>query len=345
MNFTASSKGKKPAQASSFIPTVPSSHHIPTPQEVIEISDSEPDSPSFTRVNQASVKFAVSSLATGEEVIEIMSSDAEDSPEAPHSPPTQTLSLLDVSQMPPVRPSQLTQAGESPDLPDLTPIPPQSSIPPPPHPEVSSPHEAENMMDVDNIVQHSPPLPPPPSPIPQVDLAVDALERTLLNVAVSSSITCPPSTSEPEMGPPTDDRDTPQVTPTPSVENTTQSAGSDDGSHPPPPSSSPSYHTPLPRRPAPSLKRHFHGGPYGFFKGASTSAIHTWETLPQNRDPPASPPSVCQDGKPPTTSMVTPPIPDFPCEPGIAQVNGSTLLSQLSPNAPFRYLYHLTQLT
>ena len=331
-------------------------HHIPS-SEIIEISDSDgPDPPQFTGVNQASVKFSISSLATGQEVIEIMSSDAEDVPPPPCSPLIQTVPLPDIPQTLPERSREPTHAGGSPDLPDSTPIPPQSSFPPPPQsPEVSSPHEVENMMDVDDVIQHSPPPPPPPPicpslhlPIPQADLTVDAIQRTFSNVTVTSSPTHPThpphapdfvEDSEPEAGPLTElayDGDFPQVIPTPLVENNTvQTTSSEEDFHPPPSTSpsSQSHQTSLSRNPTPTVRGLLYGGPNGIFRGANTSIVqHIWATFPQNTipSPPASLPSIHPDeepeiGLPPATNTI---IPESNSLPGTvtAQVNYSILL-------------------
>ena len=329
INFIASLKGKGLAKGSSSSPNIPTSHHIPASHEVIEISDSDgPGSPVFTEVNQGSVKYIVSVLPeTGKEVIELMSSDAED---IPQSPLVQTLPLPDLSQVAVERSQQPVHAGGSPDLPDLTPFPPQSSFPPSSQqlPEVSSPHEAGDMMDIDDPIQDSLPLPPPSLPLPppfpslpspsippstpQVGLAVDTVdtvERALSSVAVTvlPSPTRPPSSphasefvedSEPETESPTEaihDIFTPQATPAPSVENTTiQGPESDNDTHPPPPpsSSSSSHHVPLSRHPTPSVRCLLYGGPNGIFKDANTSVMqHIWATNPQSPTlcPPASP--------------------------------------------------------
>ena len=350
VDFTAPSKGKNTAHASSS--NAPTTHHIPTSLEVIEISDSDgPNSPEFTGVNQAPVKFSVSLMETGQEIIEIVSSDAEDASQPPHSP-IQTSPLADISQMSPERLQQPAPIGGSPDLPDLTPIPPQSSFPVLPQcPQVSSPHEVENMMDIDDASQHSPPLPspPPPLPVPQVDLSIDVIGRTLSSVTVSPSPTNPThpphapefvEDSEPDAGPSKGfhDRGTPQTTPTPPVENAiVQSAESDDDFHPPPPpsSSSPSHNVPLSRHPTPTVRHLLYGGPNGIFKDANASIVqHIWATVPQ--DPishtPTSPPNPHPDGGLENGLLsalgaVTPPVPTSPHGPTIVQVNGSAALS------------------
>lgn len=353
MNFTASSKGKNPAHASSSRSNVPTSHYIPSSLEVIEISDSDGhDSPEFTGVNQAPVKFSVSLLETGQEVIEIMSSDTEDTSQPPNSP-IQTSHLADISQMSPEGLQQPPLVGGSPDLPDLTPIPPQSSFPTLPQlPQVSSPHEVENMMDIDDTSQHSPPLsspPPPPLPVPQVDLSVDAIGRTLSSVTVSPSPAHPThplhasefvEDSESDAGPSkggVHDRDTPQVTPPPLENSVVRSAEPDDDFHPPPPpsSSSPSYNVPLSRHPTPTVRYLLYGGPNGIFKDANASIVqHIWATIPQ--DPvsnlPTSPPNAYPDGElenglSSAVDAVTPPIPTSPHRQAIVQVNDSTPLS------------------
>ena len=299
-------------------------------------------------MNQAPVKFSVSSLETGQEVIEIMSSDAEDIPQPPYSPPTQTPSLPDISQMPLRRLRQSNHGGGSPDLPDLTPIPPQSSFPLSPQlPEVSSSHGAENMMDIDDPIQHSPP--PPSPPLPQVDLTVDAIERTLSNVTVTSSPAHQAHSlyafgsvedSEPEAGPSTEmthNRDALQATPTPPVENTiTQAAESDDDFHSPPSTSpsSHSHHTSLSRHPTPTVRGLLYSGPSGIFKDANNSLMqHTWITLAQNTapSPPTLSPNVYPDGepevRPPPATDATTPIPDPLPDPAVSEVNHTILLS------------------
>lgn len=327
--------------------------------EVIEISNSdEPDSPRFTRMNQGLVKFSISSLETGQEVIEIMSSDAEDVPQSLHSP-IQTSPPPGIPQMSPGRLRQPSQIGGSPndDFPDLTHIPPQGSFSSSPQlPDVSSSEETENMMDIDDVIHHSPPpplplpQPPLPLPIPQINLAVDAIERRLSNVTVSpipSHSTHLPHASEfvedsePEIGLPTEvthDRGASQVTPTPPMENTTvHSAESDNDSLPPPPpsSSSPSYHMPLSSHPTPTVRCLLYGGPHGIFKDANTSIVqHIQTTLPQKpiSSPSSPPPDVHLDeesevGLPSTIDAVTPPMPDYPNRAAIAQVNDPILLS------------------
>ena len=291
-----------------------------------------------------------------------MSSDAEDASQPPCPSHTQTPPLPNVPQVPPAH------VGGSPGFPDLTPIPPQSLPPLPPQiPEASSPHEVENMMDVDDTIQHSPPPPspppPPPSiPLPQADLAVDAIGRTLSNVTVTSSPVHPvhPShaldfveDSEPEAGSPTEaahDGGAPQATPTPSVENIiTQAAESDDDFHPPPPTSpsSQSHHTSLSRHPTPTVRGLLYGGPNGIFRDANTSILqHIWAALPQNTtsSPPALPPNIDPDREPEvqlpsTTDVIIPPVL------AITQVNHSILHPKLLPNPSFRHLWPPTPLT
>lgn len=244
-------------------------------------------------MNQALSKPSVSFLETGPNVIEIMSSDGEDNPQSPQSPQSpliQTSSLPSISQTQPGGLRQATHMRRSPGLPDLTPIPPEGSLPLPSQlPEVSSPHEVENMMDVDDTVQHSSPFSPPPSLplyIPQVNHTVDAIERTLSNVTVSSPPihqAHPPHAfepiedSEPEGGPSTEDNhdvDGPQGIPIPSVENIiAQNPESDDGFHSPPPpsSSSPSHHISLSSTPI--VRCLLYGGPNGIFRDANTSIM------------------------------------------------------------------------
>jgi len=334
------SKGQNPAQGSSSM----SSHHIPVPKEVIEISDSdEPDSSRFTGVDQALPK-PPASMTTGPEVIEIMSSDAEDEPQSPQSP---------LAQMPPNRLRQSTHMRESPDLPDLTPIPPQGVFPLPSQlPEVSSPHEVESMMEIDDPVHHSPPLPPPASsslPVPHIDPTVDAIERTLSNVTVSPSSPHPPypphafepvEDSEPEEGPPTEDThdtDAPQTTPIPSGEDIIdQSTGSDDDFHPPPApsSSSPSHHIPLSGHPTPTVRHLLYGGPNGIFRDANASIVQYMQTSPPQNptlNPPTSLLNTHPDGEaeiqPPSPIDAPPPhVPNLPYGPMTTQVNDTFLL-------------------
>ena len=349
LDFSASFKGKNPAHLPSSTQNAPTSHHIPTSFEIIEISDSDgPNSPEFTRVNQAPVKFSVSLMETGQEVLEIMSSDDEDTS---HPPPIPTSPPASMPQMSVERLEEPAPDGGSPDLPDLTPIPPQSSFPAHPQlPQISSPHEVENMMDIDDAIQHSPPLPSPPSPpspplpAPQVDLAIATIERALSSVTVSPSPAHPahpPHVSEfvedsdPDAGPPKGvihDRDTPQATPTPSMENTVvQSAGSDDDSHPPPPpsSSSTSHNVSLSRHPTPTVRHLLYGGPDGIFKDANASIVqHIWASIPINptSNLPTSPPNDYfngepENGLPSALGTVTPPVPTSPHEPATVQVN------------------------
>jgi len=279
-----------------------------------------------------------------------MSSDTEDASQPPHYP-IQTSPLAVISQLLPEGSRQPAPIGGSPDLPDLTPIPPQSSFPAlPQFPQVSSPHEVENMMDIDDTYQHSPPLPssPLPSPLPvsQVDLSIDAIGRTLSSVTVSPSPIHPShpphasefvEDSEPDTGPSkggAHDRDTPQATPTPPVENVVvQSAESDDDSPPPPSSSSPSHNVPLSRHPTPTVRHLLYGGPNGIFKDANASVVqHIWSTVPQDPipNPTTPPPNVHPDGElenglPSAVDAVTPPEPTSP--PAIVQVNDSVPLS------------------
>ena len=238
---------------------------------------------------------SVSLLATGPEVIEIMSSDAEDNHQSPQSPLTHTL--------PPISQEK--------------PLPPQ----------LPSPHEVERMMDIDDTTQHSPPLPPLPSlplQIPQVDPTVDAIERTLSDVSVSSSPTHqdhPPHAfesvedSELEEGPlvrDTYDMDTPQDALVPSVGNAIiQATGSDDDFHPPPPSSSssPSHHIPPSGHPTPIVRYLLYGGPNGIFRDANASLIqHIQVPLPQTPQLPS------------TSNTVIPQTPSPPHGPTISQV-------------------------
>jgi hypothetical protein len=310
VNFPASSsRGKNTAQVfSSSVPRVQSSHHIPVSKEIIEISDSdEADPPWFTGMDQASSIPPVSLLATGPEVIEIMSSDAEDTHQSPKSPLTHT----------------------------LPPVPQEQPL----FCQPSSPHEVERMMDIDDMIQHSPPLPSPPSltlQVPQVDPTVNAIERTLSNVSVSSSPTYqghPPHAfesvedSEPDEGPlvrDSFDMDTPQDVLPPSVGNIiTQASGSDDDSHPPPPSSSssPSYHIPPSGHSTPIVRRLLYGGPNGIFRDANASLIqHTQVALPQNPQLPS------------TSNVVVPQIPSPPHVPAIPQVKDTSYTPK----------YHLT---
>jgi len=316
--------------------TAQASHHIPIPKEVIEISDSDdPDSSRFTGMDQALHKPPVSSMTIGPEIIEILSSDAEDDPKSPQSPLTQTLPLR-----------QSTHMGESPDLPDLTPIPPQGGFPLPPQlPEVPSPHEVESMMEIDDVIHHSPPLPLPSPLAPEVDPTVDAIERTDSNVTVSPSPPSPPhpphgfesvEDSELEEGPPTEDTndvDAPQVTPTPSGEDVTdQNTESDDDPHSPPPpsSSSPSFHIPPSGHPTPTVRHLLYGGPNGIFRDANASVVQYMQTmLPQN--PPTSLPNTHPGGEAeiqPSSNIgaVTPHVPNPPHGSAIAQVNDTILL-------------------
>lgn len=356
VNFIAPSyKGKNPAHASSSTQNTPTSHHIPTSLEVIEISDSDgPNSPKFTGVNQAPVKFSVSLLETGQEIIEIVSSDDEDTSQPLHSP-IQASPLVDVSQPAPI--------GGSPDLPDLTPIPPQSSFPALPQiPQVSSPHEVENMMDIDDTSQYSPSIPPSPPPIPssplplpvpQANLSMDAIGRALSRVGVSPSPTHSTHSpyasefvedSEPDSGPSkrgVHDRYTPQATPTPPVENSVvQSAESDDDFHPPPPpsSSSPSHNVPVSRHSTPTVRHLLYGGPNGIFKDANASIVqHIWATVPQDPisnspTPPlnAHPDEGLERGLSSALGAVTPPISTSPQGPGFVQVNDSASLPSIA---------------
>lgn len=238
--------------------------------------------------------------------------------------------------MPPRRLRQSAHTGGSPDLPDLTPIPPQTlSAPPAQLPEVSSPDEVESMMDVDDTIQHSPSPPPSPPPpflpllIPQVDLTVDAIERTLSNVTVSSSPTYPThpphafesvEDSEPEGGLSTEDRDAPQ-------------AGSDDLDPPPSPSpSSPSHHTPLSGHPTPIVRYLLYGGPDGIFRDANASIVQHTPISPQDPNLQlATLPSAHQDREteleaPPTVNAITPHTPDPQHGSVVAKVNNTMLL-------------------
>jgi len=307
-------------------------------------------------VNQDPVKYSVSLSETGQEIIEIISSDAEDTSQPPHSP-THTSPLADISQVSPERSRQSTPNGGSPDLPDLTPIPPQSSFPVPPQlPQVSSPCEVEDMMDIDDMSQHSPPptSPPPTSLpptflVPHVDFSIDAIGRALSSVAVSPSPTNPThplhapefvEDSEPDSGLPkgvVHDRDTPQATPTPPVENAgIQRAESDDDFHSPPPpsSSSPSHNAPLSRHPSPTVRHLLYGGPNGIFKDANASIVqHILPTVPQDSlNPPTSPSNAHPDGElehRPSSALgaITPPVPTSPHGPAIVQVDDFTPLS------------------
>ena len=296
-----------------------------------------------------------------------MSSDGEDASQPPHSPPIQTSPHSPPIHTPPHSPPvqtpppavisqtlagglmEPTPIGGSPDLPDLTPISPQSSFPVPSQSsQISSPHEVENMMDIDDPIQHSPPLPSPSPPLPvsQVDITMDTIERSLSNVTVSPSPTHsahPPHASEfvedsePDAGPPkgvVHDRDTLQATPTPPMENAiVQTAESDDDSHPTPPpsSSSLSHNVPLSRHPTPTVRYLLYGGPDGIFKDANASiAQHVWATTPQNltSNPPTPPSNVHPDGEPEkglpsAIGTVTPPVPTTPHVPAIVQVNHS----------------------
>ena len=173
----------------------------------------------------------VPSLATGHEVIEISSSDGEDRPQSPQSPLIQT---------------------------SLQPL-------------ISSPHEVERMMSIDNITQYSLPLPPsPPHPqILQVNTTLETTDRNLMEVPALSSPSSPSSpghhphalgsaeTSEPEEGP-----------------------LADNDSNPPPPSSSgsPSHLIPLPGYPAPTVRYLIYGGPNGIFKDANASILQHMQT-------------------------------------------------------------------
>ncbi|KAF9653274.1 hypothetical protein BDM02DRAFT_1885649 [Thelephora ganbajun] len=289
-------KGKNPTPGSSLTFNIQTSHHIPPP-EVIEISDSdEPDSSRSIRVNQAPLNFPVSSLPTGQEVIEIMSSDAEDVPQSPQSPLTQIL-------------------------------PPQDSFPLLAQlPGVPPPHEVENMMDIDDTIQHSPLLPSSPSfppPVPQASL-VDTIERTLSNVTVSSSPTLPTYSfyasesvgdSEPEKAPLIEDTHNvaaPQATlPPPVGIIISQNIESDDDFHPPPPPSlsSLSHHTPLSGHPIPTVRHLLYGGPNGIFRDANASIVqHIQGALPQNPilHPLTLPPNACLDGETETSNCTGP---------------------------------------
>ena len=244
-------------------------------------------------MNQAPSIPSVSLLATEPEVIEIMSSDAEDNHQSPQSPLTHII--------PPVSQEQ--------------PMPPQ----------LPSPDEVERVMDIDDIIQHSPPLPPPPSLSLQIpDPTVDAIERTLSNVSVSFSPTYQDhhpnasesvGDSEPEERPlvrDSYDMDTPQDTVAPSVGNIiTQATGSDDDFHPPPPSSSssPSYHIPPSGHPTPIVRHLLYGGPNGIFRDANASLIqHIQAALPPDPQLPS------------TSNTVIPQTPSPPHSPAIPQV-------------------------
>lgn len=224
VNYTVLSKGKGIAQGPSSMLRSQAQHHIPTPLEIIEISDAEPDLPQSTGVNQSPVP----SLAAGHEIIEISSSDGEDRPQSPQSPLIQT---------------------------SLQPL-------------ISSPHEVERMMSIDNITQYSLPLPPsPPHPqILQVNTTLETTERNLMEVPALSSPSSPvhhqhafesAETSEPEEGP-----------------------LADDDSNPPPPSSSgsPSHLIPLPGYPTPTVRYLIYGGPNGIFKDANASILQHMQT-------------------------------------------------------------------
>jgi len=288
MSFIASSlKGKTPVKGSSLRFKARTSHHIPAPQEIIEISDSdEPDSSRFTGMNQDPSIPSTSFLETGQDIIEILSSEAEENLKSPHSP------------------SPLTQT---------LPLPPQL-------PEVSSSCEIEKMMDIDDTTQHSPPIPFPPSLLLQMAQAdpVDAIERTLSNVSVSSSPihqSHPPHVfgsvddSEPEGGPLTEENNC--------------------DSHPPPPSSSGSPSNPIPpsRQPTPTVRCLIYSGPNGIFRDANASIMqHAQVILPQN---PASPlESYSDEGAkaqlPSTSGTVGPQIPNPPYGPATSQVKNNS---------------------
>lgn len=234
-------------------------------------------------------------LATGQDTIEILSSDAEENPKSP-SPITQVSPLS--YQIP------IPLEGSHFLLPQL--------------PEVSS-CEVEKIMDIDDTVQSFPPLPSLPSPpslplqIPQVDPTVDAIEKTLSNVSVSSSPTNQAhlphafgsiDNSESEGGPLTEDNN--------------------NYSHPPPPSSSSSpSHQILPsRHPTPTVRGLIYGGPNGIFRDANASIVqHSQVELPQNPVLPSS------------SGTLVPKIPSPPYGPSTSQVktNLPTFICHLTP--------------
>ena len=199
-------------------------------------------------------------------------------------------------------------------------------------------------MDVDDTIQHSPPSPAPAPPAPpapplslqisQVDL--DAIERTLSNVVVSSSPTHqahPPhpsesvEDSEPEKGSFSEDNhtmDAPQGTLVPSVEGAiVQHTGSDDDFHPPPPSSSPpSHHMPPSRQLTPTVRCLLYGGPNGIFRDANTSIMqHIQATSLQNTI--LSPQTSAEIPLPSAPDTATPSIPDPPHGTVPIQVKGT----------------------
>ena len=279
-DYIGSSKGKNAIQGSSSIFGTQTSHHIPALTEIIEISDSEePNLPQSTGVNQALSKSPIPLPAAGSEVIEITSSEGEDDPQPPQSPYIQTF-----------------------------PIPP-----------VSSPHEVERMMDVDDMVQHSPPLPPPPPlslHIPQANSTIDAIEKTLSNVSVSSS--------------PSHQTKFPHTFGSVEVSEPEEGLLADDDLHPPPPSSSssPSHHMPLSGYPTLTVRHLIYGGPNGIFRDANASILQHIQTMLLQNPPSTSltlPLESHQNREidiqiPSTSDAIAPQIPTTPLGLVIAQV-------------------------
>lgn len=294
-------------------------HQIPAP-DVIEISDDEPDPPRSTRANQ--------------EIIEILSSDAEDMPQ---SPPIHPQSPPSLPQILPGPLGQSPHVEERLDPPNPPSTPPQGSSPSPQSPMVSSPNEVENMM-----ITSSPPALPANS--------------SFLHESVEDS--------EPEGEVMEDVQEVDDFQPllaSPANDPIVQTAQFDDELPPPPPSSrspspntpiSPSHQTPISRHPTPTVRYLLYGGPNGIFKGANASVLQYMQSVPtkdapQNTTTPPlnSPPDRDERIHLSTTIVPSPyvpaPIHEPETPPVSSKVSYSQLLSNIFPSHP-KFLRQLT---